>query len=150
MSGAGFSTPSPERGQHVGAEIDGQDLDDRERQRNTENDKREIRDQLRHVRGENVGEEIADIGEDGAAFLDRGDDAREVVVEQHHVGSFASHVSAAAAHGDADVGFPQGRCVVHAVARHGDDCALLFQRADDAHFLFREYASKDDLRGVER
>jgi hypothetical protein len=101
-----------------------------------------MRKQLRHVRGEDVGEKIADIGEDGAAFFYRGDDAREVAVEQHHVGGFARQVGATAAHGDADVGLPQGRCVVHAVARHGDNRPLLFQRADDAHFLFRKDASK--------
>ena len=103
-----------------------------------------MRKRLRHVRGEDVGEKIADIGEDGAAFFYRGGDAREVVVEQHHVGGFARQVGATAAHADADVGLPQGRCVVHAVA------PLLFQRADDAHFLFRKDASKHDLRGVER
>ena len=93
---------------------------------------------------------LADVGEDGAAFLDRGDDAGEVVVEQHHVGGLARHVGAAAAHGDADVGLPQGRRVVDAVASHGDELALLFQRADDAHFLFGEDAREHDFRGVER
>ena len=40
--------------------------------------------------------------------------------------------------------------VVHAVAGHRDDLALLFQRADDAHLLLREDAREDDLRRVER
>jgi hypothetical protein len=44
-----------------------------------------IRKQFRHVRGEDVGEKIADIGEDGAAFFYRGGDAREVGVERAEV-----------------------------------------------------------------
>ena len=71
-------------------------MDDRERQRDAENDEREVRDSSGTFGGQDVGEELADIGEDRAAFLDRGDDAREVVVEQHHVGSLARDVRAAA------------------------------------------------------
>ena len=39
-----------------------------------------------------------------AAFLDRGDDRREVVVGEDHVGRFLGDVGAGDAHRDADVG----------------------------------------------
>ena len=58
-----------ERGQHFGAEIDGENLDDCERERDAEDDEREVRNQLGDIRAEDVGQEAADVGEDGAAFL---------------------------------------------------------------------------------
>ena len=77
-----------------------------QRQRDPEQDEGQVGDQFRDVGGQDVGEELADVGVDGAALLDGGDDAGEVVVQQHHVGGLAGDVGAAQAHGDADVGLP--------------------------------------------
>ena len=60
-----------QRRQHVGAEVHGQDLDDRERQRDPEQHEGQVGHQLRHVRGQDVGQELADVLEDRAALLDR-------------------------------------------------------------------------------
>ncbi len=62
-------------------------------------------------------------GVDRAPFLDRGDDRREVVVGEHHVGRLLRHVGAGDAHRDADVGGLERRRVVDAVAGHRDDLA---------------------------
>ena len=66
-------------------------------------DEGQVGDQLGDVGGQDVGQELADVVEDRPPLLDRGDDAGEVVVEQHHVGGFAGHVGSGQAHGDADV-----------------------------------------------
>ena len=76
---------------------------------NPEQDEGEIGDQLGDVGRQDVGEELADVVEDRAALLDGRDDAREVVVDQHHVGGLAGHVGAGHAHGDADIGLLQAR-----------------------------------------
>ena len=68
-------------------------------------------------------------------FADGRDDAREIVVEQHHRGRLARDVGADFAHGHADVGALQRRRVVHAVARHRDELALRLKRLDDADLL---------------
>src|SRR5438034_8454378 len=61
---------------------------------------------------QDVGEKFANIVEHSAAFLDRSDDAGEVVVEQHHVGRLAGDVRPAEAHGDADMGIFESRGVL--------------------------------------
>ena len=78
-----------------------------------------------------------------APELDRTDDRREVVVQQHERGSFARHVGTTAAHGDADMGRFERRHIVDAVAGHRDDLAVGFQGRHDAQFLLGHYASED-------
>ena len=63
-------------------------------------------------------------------------DAKGLVVEQHEVRRLTGHVRAAPAHRHADVGLAQGRRVVHAVAGHRDDLALIPQGAHDAELVF--------------
>ena len=94
-SRVGLLDAETEGGQRVGPHVDGQDLDRRERQRDREQREREVRDQLGNVVRQDVGQELADVLEDGPALFDRVHDAREVVVEQHHVGRFLRHVAAA-------------------------------------------------------
>ena len=96
----------------------------------------EHRQQLAGVGGQQVEQILADVVVDAAAFLDRLDDAGEVVVGQHHVGGLLGDVGAGDAHGDADVGGLERGRVVDAVAGHGDDMALALQRADDAQLVF--------------
>ena len=47
------------------------------------------------------------------------------------------HVRAAKAHGHTDVGLPQRRRIVHAVAQHRDDGAAGLQRGDDLQLVLR-------------
>ena len=48
------------------------------------------------------------------------DDVGQIVPYQCYVCRFNSHIGAAGAHGNADVGFGQGQGVVDAVAHHND------------------------------
>ena len=51
------------------------------------------------------------------------DDALEVAAQQGDAGAFDRHIGTRP-HGDADIGGGEGRCVVDAVAGHGDDTAF--------------------------
>ena len=73
---------------------------------------------------EHVSEKLADVLKNRAAFLDRVDDACEVVVEQHHVGCLLRNVGAGKAHGDADMGGLERRRIVDAVAGDRHDVTL--------------------------
>ena len=95
--------------------------------RDLEQEEDQVGDQFGDVRGQDIGKELTDIVEHRAAFLDGGDDAREVVIGQDHVGGLASHVGAGHAHGDADIGPLQRRHVVDAVAGHRHDLPLPLQ-----------------------
>ena len=70
----------PQRRHHVGAQIDRQDLHHREGERHPRERERQIRHQLGDVRRQDVGEEPADVLEDGAALFDGVDDAGDVRV----------------------------------------------------------------------
>ena len=104
---------------------------------------KEHRHHLADVRRQQVAQELPDVGEDRAAFLDGGDDRREVVVGEHHVGRLFRHVGPGDAHRDADVGRLQRRRVVHAVAGHRHDRARAPQRVDDAQLVFGVHARVD-------
>ena len=78
------------------------------------------------------------------------DDAREVVVEEDQVRRFSGDIGAGDAHGDTDIGCPQRRRIVDAVARDRDDVALALKRRHDAQLLIGRDPRADDLRRVER
>ena len=109
----------------------------------------QVRHQLGNVRAEDVGEELADVLEDRASLLDGRDDAGEVVVEQDQVRRLFRDVGAGDAHGDADVGGLQGRCVVHAVTGDGNDLALRLQGLHDQHLLLGGHAGEQNLLRIE-
>ena len=129
----------PERDgrERVGTEVESEDLQDAERERNAtarqcpHDEGRELRD----VVGEVVREEAADVRERRATLLDRRDDRREVVVQQHEVGGFARDVRADTSHRDADVRLLERRAVVDAVAGHRDNVAPRLQRLRDPQLL---------------
>ncbi len=135
---------------HVCAEVDGKDLDHRQRQGNAQQHIGQVRNQLGDVRSQNVGEELADVVEHRASFLDGIDDGGEMVVKQDDVGRLARHIGTGQAHGNADVGNFQRRCVVHPVTSDGDDLALALQRLDDQHLLLGGDAGKQHLGRIER
>ena len=78
-----------------------------------------------------------------AAVLDRPHDGGEVVVGQDHHRGVLRHLGAGDAHGHADVGLLERRRVVHAVAGHGDDVALLLRACDQADLVLRRHAGHD-------
>ena len=67
---------------------------------------------------------------------------REVVVGEDHRRRLAGDVGAGAAHGDADVGAPQRRRVVDAVAGHRHDVTLGVQRVGDPQLGLRRLRAK--------
>ena len=112
-----------ERGQRLRAQVDREDLQHRQRQRDRAAGERE--DEERHDFGRRVGEDVEDELADVVVDLRPASTAatmrREVVVREHHGRRLAGHFRADQAHRDADVGAPQRRGVVDAVAGHRDD-----------------------------
>ena len=149
QAGVGALGSQRQRRQHVGAEIDGENLDDGQRQRNPEQHEGQIGKQFGNVRGQDIGQEFADVFEDCPPFLDGIDDAGEIVVEQDHVGRRLGHIGSGNPHGDADVRTLQGWRVVHPVSGDGDDFALVSQRIDHQHLLLGGDPGEQDLRAVE-
>jgi hypothetical protein len=90
---------------------------------------------LAGVGGQQVAQELADVGEDRPSLADGGHDGGEVVVGQDHLGRFFGDVGAGDAHGDADVGRLERGGVVHAVAGHGHDVAVGLEGVDDAELV---------------
>ena len=69
--------------------------------------------------------------------------SREFVVNQHQRGGLTRHVGTASAHRDAYMCRAKGRCIVHAVTRHGDNIAARFERLNNAKLLIRCDACTD-------
>ena len=134
---AGRLRTERERREHVRTDVEREDLEDAdgERDRAAGEGPHHERGELRDVVGEVVREEAPDVEERGAPLLDRGDDRRELVVEQDEVGGFACDVGPRRAHRDPDRRFAQRRRVVHAVAGHRDDVTADPQCARDAQLL---------------
>ena len=139
-----------ERGDHVGAEIDGENLDDGQRERDPRERERQVRHQLRNVRRQDVRQELADVVEDGTSLFDAIDDACEVVVQQDHIRRFAGDVGPGDAHCDPDVGRPQRGRVIDAVSGHGNDLPLPLKRRHHPQLLVRGHARADDFGRIQR
>ena len=135
----------------VGDEIQPQQLHRQQRDRQPDHDRQADRE---HFGGPGRGEQVDDVADvlvSDTAFLDAGDDRGEVVVAEHEVGRLARDIGAAAAHGHADVGAAQRRCVVDAVAGHGDEMPGALGGFDQRELLLRghprEHASVRDGLG---
>ena len=135
----------------VGAEIEGEDLQDTERERELaagegpDEERRELGD----VVGQVVGQEPADVDKGRPSLLDPGDDAGEGVVEEHQVRRLTGDVGPRASHGDADVGLVQGGGVVDSVAGHRDDVTSRTQGPRDAEFVLGRDPGDDQTVVVE-
>ena len=110
-------------------------MDWQERRREAEGDGDGHEEEFAGVAGEEKFKGFADVVVDAATFLDGGDDGREVVVGDDHVGGLFGDFGAGDSHGDADVGAFDGGGIVDAVAGHGDDGVVFFKGADDAEFM---------------
>ena len=116
-------------------EVHGEDLHDRERKRDPEQDKGYERNDLRDVAREDIGHEFPDIGVDRPSLFDGRHDGREIVVRQDHGSRLLRHVRPPDAHGNADVRLLQRRRVVHAVPGNGNDVAQVLERGHDPHLV---------------
>ena len=95
------------------------------------------RDELSDVGGEEVAGEPGDVVVLPPSLLDAGDDACEVVVHEHHIARLLGHVRPLDAHGYPDARLLQRRCIVDAVAGHGDDCLFPGKDIDHPEFMLR-------------
>ena len=90
---------------------------------------------------------LFDVADGGLAEFDGPGNVEQVVFHEHDVGRFHGHIGAGA-NGDADIGAGKGRCVVDAVANHGDFLAFVLQTADFALLILWQYF-RDDAVGAD-
>jgi hypothetical protein len=86
IPGSAGSRPRGQRRQGLRADVEGQQLQDVERERHRAAGEREDEEwhDLRDRVGEDVDDELADVVVDATSSLDRHDDRREVVVGEDH------------------------------------------------------------------
>ncbi len=111
-----------------------------ERQRQSGDDPQKQYQDLRGVRRQQVSDELADVVVDDASLFHGGDDCREIIVGQNHVGSFAADIGSSDPHRDADIRLLQSRRVVYAVSRHRHDAAARRAGPHNPQFMFRRDA----------
>lgn len=93
-------------------------------ERDAEQHKSQVRHQLRNIRAENVGQELADIFEHRPALLDRRDNTGEIVIKQNQVRRTFGDIGAGNPHRNTDVSRFKGRRVVDSITRHRNDFTL--------------------------
>ena len=123
--------------------VDPQDLQRRDGQREAEQDRRDDGEGLAAIDRQQKDDRLLQVVVNRPTFFDGGGDGGEIVVGQHHFGGFLGRLGAVAAHGDADIGALQRRCVVDAVAGHGDDLAAGLQGHHQAQLVLRAGAGED-------
>ena len=97
----------------------------------------------RHVHRQDVGHGLAQVVKNAPAQAHGAHDGGEVVVQQHDGCRLARHVRTAPTHGNAHMRGLERGCVVDAVAGHGDDFTVLFERLHDAQLLLWRNAGAD-------
>ena len=110
--------------------VDPQDLRCGDRHSETEEDGDGDNQRLGDVGWQHEQDRLFDIVVDRAPFFHRRCDGSEVVVDEDHLGRFLGDLGTLDAHRDADIGFLESRCIVHAVSGHCDD---LIVRLDCLH-----------------
>ena len=148
--GLGALRAERERGQQVGADVERQDLEDRQHQRDPSRRERPYRErrELGDVVGQVIRQELPDVVERGASLLHRDDDVREAVVQQDEVRRLSRDVRAGRPHRHADVGLPERRRVVHPVTRHRHDRAPCLEGARDPELLLGQDPRQDADRRI--
>mmetsp|Transcript_107762 Transcript_107762/g.270310 ORF Transcript_107762/g.270310 Transcript_107762/m.270310 type:complete len:317 (+) Transcript_107762:626-1576(+) len=109
----------------VGADVNQQDLRDRERLGDAE-DHRQGGSELRDLGAERVHNRLPQVRAAQASLLNTVNDAGEVVILQDDVGRVLSDFGAADTHGNADLGLLQGGRIVDTIASHGANVADAF------------------------
>ena len=146
-AGLGAFAAEGEGRQRLGADVEGEELQDRERERDraaAEGEDHE-RGHLGDRVGEDVEEELADVVVDAPARRDGDHDRGEVVVGEDHRRGLAGDVGARPAHRHADVGAAERGGVVDAVAGHRDDVPLGAQGVGDPQLGLGRAAREDQL-----
>ncbi len=135
-----------DRARRIDHELQEHDVHRREYQRPAEQQWQQRHACGRHVHRDQVAHRVADIVVDAPSESHGLDDGLEVVFQKHQRRGLAGHVGAAPTHGHANVCRLERRGVVHAVAGHGDDLAVGFERVDQSQFLFRNHPREDAHR----
>jgi hypothetical protein len=126
-----------------GDHVHPQDLRRGDRQREAEQDRERDHGALRDVGRQDVEDGLLDVVVDGAPFLHRRGDRSEVVVDEDHPRRLLRHLGALDPHRDADVRLLEGRRIVDAVARHGDDLPVGLDRLDKPQLVLGAGARED-------
>lgn len=136
-------------GQAVGDEVDPEELDGDKCFGHAHGGGEEDGDDLTNVGGDEVPDELLRVVVDGAAFFDGALDGGEVVVYENHVGGEFGYVGSGT-HGDTNIGLLEGRCIVDAVASHGNNFAGLLEEVDELGLVSGLGAGKEGSvsRGV--
>ena len=79
---------------------------------------------------------LREIAHDGARQADRLHDAHRIAAHQDHIPRLDRHIGAGA-HGNADIGLGERRCIVDTVTDHCDCVATLLKVGDNSYFLIR-------------
>ena len=137
----------------VGDQVDPQDLGGEQRQHDRlaacaaqpddarEDDAEEDREDLAHVRRQQVAQELLDVVEDHPALTDGSDDRGEVVIAEDHPRRLLGDLGAGDAHGHADVGRLERRRVVDPVAGHRHDLPVGLERVDEPQLVLGRHAA---------
>ena len=102
-------------------------------------ERRDVPEQARHLEADEPQQVVVD----GAPEADRLHDRRVVVVREDHDGGLLGDLRPGDPHRDADVGLLERRRVVHAVAGHPDDMALLAQDVHEVDLVLGGDAGDD-------
>ena len=78
---------------------------------------------------------MPDVVKEGLPLLNRRQDGADVIVHEDHVCSLLAHTRTRTPQRHADLSHLQCRCVIDAVAGHGDNIAPALVRLHDRHFV---------------
>ena len=131
-----LSHTQSQSGKHVGDQVQKKDLQRQDGQRGIRRRGKGDGHDLADIAGDEVPHELTDVTEDDPPLPDGGDDGGEGIIFEDHIGGLTGHLGAPFSHGDADIGFFQGRGVVDPVAGHGHDGAVFLMEIDEVQLLF--------------
>jgi hypothetical protein len=127
---------------HVGDDVDEQDLQGQQGVAHAQETREGDHEDFAQVAREQEQDELADVLEDDPPLGNGRHDGGERIILEHHVGGFGRYLRAPESHCNADVRFFEGRGVVHAVAGHAHDVALLLVEFDHVELLGRAHPGK--------
>ncbi len=140
---AGGSDSDGERGQHVGQEIDQEQLPGAKRGSSGESGAEHGEGDFAGVAAEEDRDGVTDAVPQGVALVHGIEDAAGVEVGEDEVGRGAGRGGAVGGQSDADVGQADCGGIVDSVAGHGDNVPGLLQRLDDADLVLGGDAGED-------
>merc|ERR1711936_634815 len=117
-------------GQAVSDKVHPEKLDRDESLRKAEGSSEEDANDLTNVGGDQVTDKLLHVGVDSATLLNSGDNGGEVIVSEDHFRCGLGN-SSAAAHGNTNLSFLEGRSIVDTVTGHGSDLVHALQVLDN-------------------